>query len=68
MNEKFQVFGFILACIHDILIIVKVDYTDHLYNLEPTKSKQNSIRLNIENIFLVKQKWNILVSWFRTRV
>ena len=55
-NELFHEFGFIHTYIDEILILIKGDWTYHVYKLEliPNKLKEKGIRYNIENYFFEK--------------
>ena len=61
MNEMFCVFEFIQACIYDLFIMTKNDWSNHLEKLEPTLQniKYNGLKSNIKSRSLDKQKWNI---------
>ena len=39
MNDLFQGFEFILECIYDLLILTKMNWTDHVPKLEPNLNK-----------------------------
>ena len=52
MNEMLRGFGFIGAYIYDLLIIKKIDWSDHLEKLEITlqKIKYSGLKCNIEKL------------------
>ena len=45
MNGLFHGFEFIRVYIYDLLILTKVDWTDHMYKLELTLNKLNKKEL-----------------------
>ena len=60
MNDLFHGFEFICACIDDLLILTKKDWTDHVQKLKLTLNKLNEkgLKFNIESLSLKKTKWN----------
>ena len=53
MNNLFQGFEFIRACIDGLLILTKVYWTDHVHKLELTlnKLKESGLKYDIEKSF-----------------
>ena len=60
MNNLFQGFEFICVYIDKILILTKLDWTDHEKGLKLTlnKMKEKIFKYNIEKYFFRKTKWN----------
>ena len=63
MNYLFHRFEFIRAYIYDMFILTKVNWTDHIQNLELklNKMKGKGLKCNIEKLSLDKPKWNTWV-------
>ena len=62
MNDLFHGFEFICAYIHDLLILTKGYWTDHIQKLEVTltKLKGKGLKCNIERYFFGKTKMEYL--------
>ena len=52
MNDLFHGFEFICACIYDLLILTKSDWTDHVHNLELTLNKLKGKGFKCKNVIL----------------
>ena len=65
MNGLFHVFGFIRAYIYHLLILTKVDCTDHVQKLEIilNKLKEKVLKCNMETYFFGKTKMEYLGFW-----
>ena len=65
MNDLFHGFEFIRAYIEDVLILTKVDWTDHVHNLELTlnKLKEKGLKCNIEKSFFGQTEMEYLGFW-----
>ena len=65
MNDLFHGFEFIRVYIDDLLILTKVDWTDHIQKLELTlnKMKEKVLKCNIEISFFGKTKMEYLGFW-----
>ena len=64
-NYLFHGFKFIRACIENLLIITKLDWTDHAYKQELTLNKMNGkgLKCNIEISFFGQTKMEYLGFW-----
>ena len=60
MNDLFHVFEVIRACIDNLLILTKVDWTYHVQKLDLTlnKLKRKELKCNILKSFIGKMKYN----------
>ena len=65
MNDLFHRFEFICAYIDKLLILTKVDWTDHVQQLELTLNKMNEkgLKYNIEKAFFGQTEMEYLVFW-----
>ena len=65
MNDLFHGFEFIRACIDDLLILTRGDWTYHIQKLESTLTKLNEkgLKFNIENYFFRQTKMEYLGFW-----
>ena len=65
MNDLFHGFEFICSYIDDLLILTKVDWTDHVKKLELilNKLKRGLFRFNIEKSFFGHNKMEYLGLW-----
>ena len=69
MNDLFREFEFICACIDDLLVSTKVDWTEHAQKLELAlnKLKEIGLKINIEKYFFGKTKMEYLYFLGNTR-
>ena len=65
MNNLFHGFEFIRVYIYDLLILTKIDWTDHVQKLELTlnKLKVKGLKCNIENSFFGKTEMEYFGFW-----
>ena len=65
MNDLFHAFTFIRACIENLLILKKGDWTDHAHKQEFTPNKMNGkgLKCNIEISFFGQTKMEYLGFW-----
>ena len=65
MNKMFHGFEFILSYIHDLLIITKGDWYNHLKNMERVLQnlKDNGLKCNIENSLFGQTQMEYLGLW-----
>ena len=63
ISEIFYRFEFIRACIHDLLIVTRGDWSDNLENLELTlkKLKDKRLKCNIKKSFFEHTEMEYLV-------
>ena len=65
MNDLLHGFEFMCACIDNLLVLTKGDWTDHVQKLEltPNKLKEKVIKYNIEESLFGKTKKEYLGLW-----